>query len=57
MRTLLASAMALSLPLLAHAADTIRFDGKRLSEQVKTLSSDTFEGRGPATAKPSASIT
>ncbi len=50
MRTLLASAMALSLPLLAHAADTIRFDGKRLSEQVKTLSSDTFEGRGPATA-------
>ncbi|HQZ61143.1 MAG TPA: peptidase M20, partial [Dokdonella sp.] len=50
MRTLLASAMALSLPLLAHAADTIRFDGKRLSEQVKTLSSDAFEGRGPATA-------
>ena len=50
MRTLLASAMALSLPLLAHAADTILFDGKRLSEQVKTLSSDAFEGRGPATA-------
>ena len=50
MRTLLASAMALSLPLLAHAADTPRFDGKRLSEQVKTLSSDAFEGRGPATA-------
>ena len=50
MKTLLASAMALSLPLLAHAADTPRFDGKRLSEQVKTLSSDAFEGRGPATA-------
>lgn len=50
MKTLLAGAMALSLPLLAHAADTPRFDGKRLSEEVKTLSSDAFEGRGPATA-------
>ena len=26
------------------------FDPKRLSDEVKTLSSDAFEGRGPATA-------
>ena len=50
MRSLLASAIALSLPLMAYAADAPQFDAKRLSDEVKTLSSDAFEGRGPATA-------
>src|SRR3954464_6847350 len=45
----LACAIALSLPLLASAAEAPKFDAKRLSEEVKTLSSDAFEGRGPAT--------
>ncbi len=49
MRSLHASAIALSLPLLAYAADAPQFDAKRLSDEVKTLSSDAFEGRGPAT--------
>ncbi len=49
MKTLIASAIALSLPLLAYAADAPQFDAKRLSEEVKILSSDAFEGRGPAT--------
>ncbi|WP_423929846.1 M28 family metallopeptidase, partial [Dokdonella sp.] len=47
---MLTSALALSLPLFVQAADLPQFDAKRLSEQVKTLSSDAFEGRGPATA-------
>ncbi|MCC6069575.1 M28 family metallopeptidase [Massilia sp. GCM10020059] len=34
----------------AHAADTPKFDPKRLSQDVKVLSSDEFEGRGPNTA-------
>jgi Zn-dependent M28 family amino/carboxypeptidase len=46
----LACAIALSLPLLAAAADAPKFDPKRLSDEVKTLSSDAFEGRAPATA-------
>ncbi len=50
MKRMIASVIALSLPLLAHAADAPQFDAKRLSEEVKTLSSDAFEGRGPATA-------
>jgi len=37
------------LPLLASAVDAPKFDAKRLSDEVKTLSSDAFEGRGPAT--------
>jgi Zn-dependent M28 family amino/carboxypeptidase len=45
----LACAIALSLPLLASAAGAPTFDAKRLSDEVKTLSSDAFEGRGPAT--------
>lgn len=49
MRNLLASAIALSLPLMAYAAEAPQFDAKRLSDEVKTLSSDAFEGRGPAT--------
>jgi Zn-dependent M28 family amino/carboxypeptidase len=50
MRSLLASAIALALPMFAHAADAPKFDATRLSDEVKTLSSDAFEGRGPATA-------
>ena len=49
MKNLLASAIALALPLMAYAADAPQFDAKRLSDEVKTLSSDAFEGRGPAT--------
>jgi len=33
----------------AIAAETPKFDSKRLSDDVKMLSSDAFEGRGPAT--------
>jgi len=46
----LVAAIALALPLLASAADAPKFDPQRLSDQVKVLSSDAFEGRGPATA-------
>ncbi|HET9034266.1 MAG TPA: M28 family metallopeptidase [Dokdonella sp.] len=49
MRSLIVSAIALSVPLLAYAADAPQFDAKRLSEHVRVLSSDAFEGRGPAT--------
>lgn len=48
-RLLLASAIALSIASAAIAADAPTFDPKRLSDEVKTLSSDAFEGRGPAT--------
>ena len=34
----------------AHAADAPKFDPQRLSQDVKVLSSDEFEGRGPNTA-------
>lgn len=34
----------------AHAADAPKFDPQRLSHDVKVLSSDEFEGRGPNTA-------
>ena len=34
----------------ARTAYTPTFDATRLSDEVKTLSSDAFEGRGPATA-------
>jgi len=46
---LLACSIALALSSSALAADAPSFDAKRLSEEVKTLSSDVFEGRGPAT--------
>lgn len=42
--------LALSPALAAPPADAPAFDPQRLSEEVKTLSSDAFEGRGPATA-------
>ena len=46
----LASAIALCLPLAVSALEAPKFDAKRLSDEVRTLSSDAFEGRGPATA-------
>ncbi|HEY0229913.1 MAG TPA: M28 family metallopeptidase [Dokdonella sp.] len=49
MNRLLACSIALALSSSALAADAPGFDAKRLSEEVKTLSSDAFEGRGPAT--------
>ena len=60
MNRLLASAIALSFATAAMAAEVPAsgqagthpptFDPQRLSQEVKTLSSDAFEGRGPATA-------
>ena len=47
---LVASALALCLPLAVSALEAPTFDAKRLSDSVKTLSSDAFEGRGPGTA-------
>ncbi len=41
---------ALSVSSAALCASAPTFDPKRLSDEVKTLSSDAFEGRGPATA-------
>jgi len=53
LKRVLSSAVALSLSSLAsslaYSANPPAFDAKRLSEEVKTLSSDAFEGRGPAT--------
>ena len=47
-RLLLATALV-AAPMLAHAADAPRIDPARLSAHIKVLSSDAFEGRGPAT--------
>ncbi|HJV42315.1 M28 family metallopeptidase [Caulobacter sp.] len=47
-RLLLATAL-FAAPLLAQAADTPKIDPARLSAHIKVLSSDDFEGRGPAT--------
>jgi Zn-dependent M28 family amino/carboxypeptidase len=49
-KSYLAPLLILSLAPCAHAADGPAIDPKLLSEEVKTLSSDAFEGRGPATA-------
>jgi len=46
---LLACSIAFALSSTALAAAAPSFDAKRLSDEVKTLSSDAFEGRGPAT--------
>ncbi|WP_313440510.1 M28 family metallopeptidase [Novosphingobium sp.] len=43
-----ASAMAMAAPAPAPAAP--KFDVQRISNDIKILSSDEFEGRGPATA-------
>src|SRR3954451_15398708 len=45
----LAGVVSLSFFSAAIAAPPPSFDAKRLSDEVKTLSSDEFEGRGPAT--------
>jgi len=42
-------ALSVSSALFAAAPTAPTFDPHRLSEDVKTLSSDAFEGRGPAT--------
>ncbi|KRA75892.1 peptidase M20 [Lysobacter sp. Root667] len=49
MKLLVASLLSLSVSA-ALAAEAPKFDPQRLSDEVKTLSSDEFEGRGPATA-------
>jgi len=41
--------LALSVSTALYAA-TPQFDGKRMSQDVKELASDAYEGRGPATA-------
>ena len=50
--SLLSLSITLALPpaLAAPPADAPTFDPQRMSDMVKTLSSDAFEGRGPATA-------
>jgi len=49
--SLLSVSIALALqPALAATPKAPTFDPKRLSDEVKVLSSDEFEGRGPATA-------
>jgi Zn-dependent M28 family amino/carboxypeptidase len=48
-RLLLATAL-IAVPMLAYAADTPKIDPAKLSAHIKVLSSDEFEGRGPATA-------
>lgn len=47
-RLLLATAL-FAAPMLAHAADAPKIDPAKLSAHIKVLSSDAFEGRGPAT--------
>jgi Zn-dependent M28 family amino/carboxypeptidase len=47
---MLASALFLVLPSLASSQVAPMFDARKLSDEVKVLSSDAFEGRGPATA-------
>jgi Zn-dependent M28 family amino/carboxypeptidase len=42
-------ALAVSTALFATSINAPSFDPHRLSDEVKTLSSDAFEGRGPAT--------
>jgi Zn-dependent M28 family amino/carboxypeptidase len=54
-RLLLATAL-IAAPMLAHAADTPKIDPAKLSAHIKVLSSDDFEGRGPATAGETKSV-
>ena len=49
MKRLLLSALIMAACSAVQAADTPTFSTQRLSAEVKTLSSDAFEGRGPAT--------
>ena len=50
MQRLTVSFATLALTSAAFAASPPTFDPKHLSDDVKMLSSDAFEGRGPATA-------
>jgi Zn-dependent M28 family amino/carboxypeptidase len=50
MKRLALSLLALSVSSALFAATAPTIDPHRLSDDVKTLSSDAFEGRGPATA-------
>jgi Zn-dependent M28 family amino/carboxypeptidase len=59
MKRLALSLLALSVTSALFAADapsTPTIDPHRLSDDVKTLSSDAFEGRGPATAAETKTI-
>ncbi|WP_114241683.1 M28 family metallopeptidase [Dyella sp. C9] len=58
MKRLALSLLALSVSTALFAADTTTptIDPHRLSDEVKTLSSDAFEGRGPATEGESKTI-
>ena len=49
MKRLLLATVLLAAPMLAHAADAPKIDPAKLSAHIKVLSSDEFEGRGPAT--------
>ncbi len=49
MKRLLLATVLFTAPMLAHAADAPKIDPARLSAHIKVLSSDEFEGRGPAT--------
>ena len=49
MKRLILSALIIGACAGAQAADVPTFSTQRLSDEVKTLSSDAFEGRGPAT--------
>src|SRR3569623_1861922 len=48
-KRMLGTSILLALSAAAGAADAPKFDPQRLSDEVKTLTSDAFEGRGPAT--------
>ncbi|HYG08015.1 MAG TPA: M28 family metallopeptidase [Stenotrophomonas sp.] len=49
MKRVVIGLLALSVSTALYAA-TPQFDGKRMSQDVKELASDAYEGRGPATA-------
>ena len=49
MKYRLLTAASLFVPAIASAQSAPRFDQARLSRHVQTLSSDAYEGRGPAT--------
>ena len=49
MKRLLLSTLIIAACSAVQAADAPSFSTERLSAEVKTLSSDAFEGRGPAT--------
>ena len=49
-KTMLVMSLIAAFAAAAHAANGPEIDAKRLSQDVKVLSSDEFEGRGPNTA-------